>query len=148
MKIILLKDVKKIGKKYEVKNVADGYALNMLIPNGLAIPATSANVNMIEVKKKGDSLETAKTEGELQKALNEIKGLSLEMTGKVNDQGHLFAGIHKAEIIDEIKKQKGVSLSAEHLVLAKPIKEVGEYDIPVKIGDKEAAFKLIIKKAE
>jgi large subunit ribosomal protein L9 len=148
MKIILLKDVKKIGKKYDVKDVADGYAINMLIPNGLAIPATSGNVNMIEVKKKKDVLETAKTELELAKALNDIKGIEIEISGKVNDKGHLFAGIHKAEIIEAVKKQKGVNISAEHVVLDKPIKEVGEHAITVKVGDKEAAFKLVIKKAE
>jgi len=145
MKVILLKDVKKIGKKYDIKNVADGHALNMLIPNGLAIPATSGNVNMIETKKKGDMLETAKTEAELQKALNEIKGISIEMKGKVNDKGHLFAGIHKEEIIEAVKKQKGVNLTPAYLLLEKPIKEVGEHAIAVKVGDREVAFKLVIK---
>jgi large subunit ribosomal protein L9 len=145
MKIILLKDVKKIGKKYEVKDVADGYALNMLIPNKMAIPATSGNINMIEVKKKTDMLENAKTEAELQKALSEIKGISIEIRGKVNDKGHLFAGIHKEEIMDALKKQKNVNISAEHLLLEKPIKEVGEHAITIKINDREAAFKLNIK---
>lgn len=145
MKIILLKDVKKIGKKYEVKEVADGHALNMLIPNGSAIPATPANLNMMELKKKGDMLETAKTEEELQKALDGIKGIAIELKGKVNDKGHLFAGIHKTEIIEAVKKQKGVNILAEHIVLDKPIKEVGEHAITIKIGDKEAAFKLVIK---
>jgi len=144
MKIILLKDVKKIGKKYEVKNVADGFAINMLIPDKLAIPATPGNINMIETKKKGDMLENAKNEAELQKALDEIKGISIEIKGKVNDKGHLFAGIHKPEIIEAVKKQKGVNLTAEHLILEKPIKEVGEHAITVKVGDKEAAFKLVI----
>ena len=145
MKVILLKDVKKIGKKYEVKNVADGFALNMLIPNGLAIPATPGNVNMVETKKKGDALENAKTEAELQKALNEIKGISIDIAGKVNDKGHLFAGIHKTEIIEAVKKQKGVNIAEEHLLLEKPIKEVGEHAITVKVGDREAVFKLNIK---
>jgi len=147
MKIILLKDVKKIGKKYDVKEVADGYAINMLIPNGSAIPATQANVNMIEVKKKGAMLEVAKNEAEVQKALNEIKGISIEISGKVNDKGHLFAGIHKEEIIEAVQKQKGVNLLAEHVVLDKPIKEVGDHAIAVKVSDREVAFKLIIKAA-
>jgi large subunit ribosomal protein L9 len=145
MKVILIKDVKKIGKKYDIKDVADGHALNMLIPNGLAIPATSGNLNMIETKKKGDMLETAKTEAEIQKALNDIKGISIEMNGKVNDKGHLFAGIHKAEILEAVKKQKGINITAEHVILEKPIKEVGEQAIKVKVGDREASFKLIIK---
>ena len=102
MKIILIKDVKKIGKKYEIKDVADGYALNMLIPGKMAIPATPGNVNMIEAKKKVDMVENAKTEAEMQKALNEIKGISIEIIGKVNEKGHLFAGIHKEQIAEEV----------------------------------------------
>ncbi len=145
MKIILLKDVKKIGKKYEQKNVADGYALNMLIPNGLAIPATQGNINMIEAKKKGDVLETAKTDAELQKALNDVNGISIEMTGKVNEKGHLFAGIHKEQIIEALHKQKGLNIHPDHLILEHPVKEIGEHDIVIKIHNKEASFKLIIK---
>jgi len=145
MKIILLKDTRKIGKKYEIKEVADGYAINMLIPGKFAIPATHANINMIETKKKADSLELAKTETELQKALSEIRGISIEIKGKVNDKGHLFAGIHKTEIIEAIKKQKGLNIIAEHIILKKPLKEVGEHLINIKIHDREAAFKLIIK---
>lgn len=145
MKIILLKDVKKIGKKYDVKDVADGFAINSLIPSKSAIPATPANVNMIEAKKKGDMLVSAKSEAELQKALNDIKGISIEIKGKVNDKGHLFAGIHKEEIIEAVKKQKGVNITTEHLILEKPIKEVGEHAITVKVADREVAFKLVIK---
>lgn len=148
MKVILIKDVKKIGKRYDIKDVADGHALNMLIPNGMAIPATPGNLNMIETKKKGDMLETAKSEAEIQKALNEIKGINIEMTGKVNDKGHLFAGIHKAEILEAVKKQKGINIMVEHLILEKPIKEVGEHAIKVKVNDREVTFKLVVKKGE
>ncbi len=145
MKIILLKDMKKIGKKYEVKDVADGYALNMLIPNGLAIPATVGNLNMVESKKKLDSLETAKNEFEINKALDEIKGIVIEMPGKVNAKGHLFAGIHKSEIIDAVKKKKGVNIGDDNLVLDKPIKEVGEHPVVVKVGNREVTFILVVK---
>jgi large subunit ribosomal protein L9 len=145
MKIILLKDVKKIGKKYDIKNVADGFAINMLLPQKLGIVATPANVKMIEDKKKGDALEIAKNEAEIQKALGEIKGISITLSGKVNDKGHLFAGIHKEEVIKALHEQKKVNISADHVVLEKPIKEVGEHAITVKVGDREVAFKLIVK---
>jgi large subunit ribosomal protein L9 len=145
MKVILLKDVKKLGKKYEVKNVADGHALNMLIPNGSALVATTANINNIEMKKKSDTAGSIKNEAELQVVLINIKDISIEMKGKVNDKGHLFAGIHKEQILEELKKQKGISLSSEYIILEKPVKEVGEHTVPVKIQNKETAFKLIIK---
>lgn len=145
MKIILLKDVKKVGKKYEIKDVADGQAMNMLIPAKMALPATPGNVKMIEMKRGADMNDIAKTEAELQKVLAEIKGITIEMKGKVNDKGHLFAGIHKTEITEAVRKQKNIHLDADHVVLEKPIKEVGEHAITVKVGDREAAFKVIIK---
>lgn len=145
MKIILLKDVKKTGKKYEVKEVADGHALNMLIPNGLAIPATPGNLKMVEAKKSADMNNFAKTEAELQKILNEIKGVSIEIKGKVNEKGHLFAGIHKEQIAEKVHKEKGLGISPEMIILEHPIKEIGEHAITVKINNREAAFKLIVK---
>lgn len=145
MKIILLKDVKKLGKKYEVKEVADGHALNLLIPNGQALPATPGNVNMIEMKKKGDRLEVAKTKAEFDEVLNKVKEINIEIEGKVNEKGHLFAGIHKEEISEALRKQKGINLPAEHLILEKPIKEIGEHFITVKVGDREVTFKLNVK---
>ena len=145
MKIILLKDVKKIGRKYDIKEVSDGYALNMLIPNGMAISATAGNLNMIDVKRKREPLETFKSEAELETVLQGIKDITVEMVEKVNEKGHLFAGIHKDEIINALQKQKEMNISAEHLLLDKPIKEVGEHMISVKFGEKKATFKLIIK---
>ncbi len=145
MKIILLQDIKSIGRKYEIKEVADGYALNKLVPNGMGIPASVGNIKMIEAKKKGAMLETAKTEEELNKALTEIKNIAIEMTGKVNEKGHLFAGIHKNEIIEAIKNQKGLTVAEVNLLLDKPIKEIGEHTLTIKVGEREATFKLIIK---
>lgn len=145
MKVILLKDIKKIGKKYEIKEVSDGQAMNMLIPGKMALPATPGNVKMIEVKRSADMNDVAKTEAELQKVLAEIKGITVEMKGKVNDKGHLFAGIHKEEITEAVRKQKNIHLSADHMVLEKPLKEVGEHAVTVKVNNREVAFKVIIK---
>ena len=145
MKVILIKDVKKIGRKYEVKDVADGQAMNMLIPSGMALPATPGNVKMIEAKRSADMNDVAKTEAELQKVLNEIKGISIEMTGKVNDKGHLFAGIHKEAIAEKVHKEKGLRINSDMIVLEHPIKEVGEHAITVKVNKREVVFKLIIK---
>ncbi len=145
MKVILLKDVKKIGRKYDIKDVADGFALNMLIPKKDAIPATPGNVKMIESKKNADLAEIQKNEAELMKALNGVKGLQIEIKGKVNDKGHLFAGIHKEEVIKAVEAQKNIVLNPDNVVYEKPIKEVGEHPITVKVGTKEAVFKLVIK---
>jgi large subunit ribosomal protein L9 len=145
MKVILLKDLKKIGKKYDVKDVADGYAINSLIPAKAVLPATQANLNAVQAKKQAIQAEISKSEAELMKAVNEVKGIAIEIKGKVNDKGHLFAGLHAAEIAAAISKQKGVNILAESIELEKPIKEVGEHIIGIKVGSKQANIKLIIK---
>lgn len=147
MKIILLKDVAKVGRKYETKEISDGYALNLLIPKGLAVAATADAVKRIGV-------ELTKEEGErkihhelLMKNLKELDGATITMKEKANDKGHLFAGVHKAELIPEIQKQTRLQVDESHIVLDKPIKEIGDHTIDIKIGEKKASFTLSIKKA-
>ena len=105
MKIILLKDVKKIGKKYEIKEVADGYALNSLIPSDIAVPATSSYIKLIEAKKKQSALMREDFKKAYEYAVNKLPEGKLHVGGKVNEKGHLFAGIHPEQIIEEFKKE-------------------------------------------
>ncbi|MEI6528231.1 MAG: 50S ribosomal protein L9 [bacterium] len=145
MKVILLKDTKKVGRKYDIKDVADGFAINSLIPGGFAVAATPNNIKTYEAKRKADMSDIARTEAELEKAISDIKGIVVEIKGKINDKGHLFAGVHKEQISEEIKKQKGVEIQSEYILLDKPLKEVGDHTISVKVGNREAQFKLVIK---
>src|SRR4051812_19395727 len=145
MKIILLKDVPKVGRKYEAKDVSEGYAVNLLIPRGLALPATPNNVKSI-------NLEKSKIEGErkihddlLTKTLNDLDGQTITIGGKVNEKGNLFAGLHKPELLKAIKEQKNLELNDEHIVLDKPIKEAGEHTVELKGAGKTAKLKLVIE---
>ena len=135
MKIILLKDVKKIGKKYEVKDVADGFALNSLIPSGSAVPATGNYLKMIEERKKQSGLTKDNFKKTLEDAIAKLQDKRLDIKGKVNDLGHLFAGVHINQIIEEFKKQTGMLLDKEIFDLDKPIKEVGEHKIELSFGE-------------
>ena len=140
MKIILLQDIPKVGKKYDIKNVADGYALNMLIPRGLAQTATSQNVRNVTVLKSKDDAEK-KIQGELlAKSLEQIKDLRLNLKEKANDKGHLFAGVTKEMLVAEIFKMSRLNLDIESIKLAKPIKEIGEHKVTVEAMDKKAEF--------
>lgn len=145
MKIILLKDVPKVGRKYDIKEISEGYAQNLLIPKGLAVAATP------DTTKRFD-LERAREEGErkiqnelLLKNLQELDGVTITMVEKANDKGHLFAGVHKLEIIPAIEKQTRLQIDAEHMILEKPIKETGMHTIEVKVGNKSIKFNLEIK---
>lgn len=145
MKIILLKDVRGLGKKYDVKEAKDGYVLNMLIPKGLAVHATDKNIKEVDVKKRNDLEHRKIQEDLLLMNLKELDGAKIEVVEKANEKGHLFAGIHKEQIIPEIKRQLKIDMLPDFIILEKAIKEVGEHEISVKIADKTVKFKLIVK---
>ena len=145
MKIILLKDVAKVGKKFDVKEISEGYALSLLIPKCLAIPATPDALKRIDIEKARDEGERKVRHELLVKNLKDLDGVTITMLEKANDKGHLFAGIHKAEIIPEIQKQTRIQIDAEHMVLDKPIKELGMHVIEVKVENKSAKFNLDVQ---
>ncbi|MFA6226957.1 MAG: 50S ribosomal protein L9 [Candidatus Paceibacterota bacterium] len=145
MKIILIKDVKKVGRKFEIKDVADGFAINSLIPSGSALPATEGNIRSVESRKVKDTLSKEEFEKGLESAVAKLKDGKLLILGKVNDKGHLFAGIHKEQIIEEFKKQTGTELPLDIFELEKPIKEVGEQTVNLKVNGKSFEIKLLIK---
>lgn len=144
MKVILLSNIPKVGKKYEVKNVSDGYAVNFLFPRHLAEPATANAVNKLQKKQGQEEAERKVREDLLMKNLGDLEGTRIEMVEPANEQGHLFAGIHASEMIPVIKEQTRLDILPEHIVLDKPIKEVGEHTIEVKIQDKSARFTLVV----
>ncbi len=139
MKIILLKDVAKIGKKYETKEVADGFAVNSLIPQRLAIAATPDAVKRVALELAREVGEKKVQEELMNKSLQALNGKVVTYIGKTNDKGHLFAGLHAKDIAEL------VGMKAEYVVLAKPLKEVGEHTIQIKIADKAATFTLSIQ---
>lgn len=144
MKIILLKDIPKVGRKYDVKDVAEGYALNMLIPRGLAQVATTQAVKNVEAIKANDLTEHKIQSELLEKSLETIKSLVLNIKGRANEKGHLFAGITKEMLISEIQKATRLNLNPEFIKLEKPLKEVGEHKVVVEAMHKGAEFTVVI----
>jgi large subunit ribosomal protein L9 len=145
MKIILLKDVAKVGKKYEVKNISDGYAQNLLIPKGLAVAATADVMKRIELERARDEGEKRVHMELLLKNLKEVEGKTITLTEKANEKGHLFASVNKPEVILAIHKQTRIQISPDNMMLDKHIKEVGNHEIELKAGDKSVKFTLVIK---
>ena len=145
MNIILLKDVSKVGRKYDIKNVADGHALNMLIPKGLAITATTQEIKKIEEKKK-NLLTEQKIQGELLlKNLEQVKNTEIYFGEKANDKGHLFAGITKEKLVEEIFKTTRLNLDPKSIEMEKPIKEIGEHKIVIEAMGEKVEFKVIVE---
>lgn len=144
MKVILLQDVNKIGKKYEVKNVSDGHARNFLIPNGLAKPATKEALEWLEVQKEiiGKKAENDLKETEDQ-VLN-IDGMELIIPVKIGDEGQLFESIN-AQRISEKFKELGFDIKKSQIALEDPIKETGEFPVKIHFAHNlEAEIKIII----
>lgn len=133
MKVILLEDVKKLGKKDEIIEVSSGYARNFLIPNKKAIVADNVNLNKLEGKKSKEShikelsLEYAK---EIKKI---IEKETLVIKAKKGKDDRLFGTITNSEISKELKKKYDIDIERKKIIVENPIKIVGEYIITIKL---------------
>ena len=146
MKIIFLKDVPRVGKKNDIKEVNDGYAMNFLFPNKMAEMATTKNVSILEIKQKQIKVEREVREDLLLKNLEELKDKIVTLNKKADDKGHLFSQVHKKDIIEGLKGEHHAQISEEFIILKKPIKEIGEFEILVSINNKKSSFKLKVEK--
>lgn len=144
MKVILLKDISKIGHKYDIKNVSDGYAANFLFPKGLAKQATPQALQEVEAIREKVEAERKLAEDLLLKNLEDANNIRIETEQKVNEKGHLFAAIHEEEISGLIKEQSGLDIPASYIDIENPIKEAGEHKIGVKIQGKRAELTLVV----
>ena len=148
MKVIFLKDVEKIGKKFEVKEVKDGYARNFLIPQGLVKPATPEALKWLEIQR---DIEEKKAEESLKKSqeiASAIVNQEIVIFVKVGEQDQLFESIN-AQKISERLKELGFDIKKTQIDLPEPIKEIGEF--PVKINfehNLETEIKVIVTKEE
>jgi len=144
MKIILLRDVEKLGKKYDVKGVADGHARNFLIPQGLAKPATEVALREIETEKATAELAAELDLKKTEETVQELDGQEIEIQAKIGDDGKLFGSITPLKITKAIQ-EKGFDIKKNQVKLEEPIKEVGEYEITLELDHGlEAKIKIIV----
>lgn len=144
MKIVLLKDLHKVGRKYDVVEVADGYALNSLIPAKAAEAATPSVVTRYTKLREVEVAARLALEEEVVAKLDMITGKTYEITAKANEQGHLFASIHKDEIVAAVRDQAGISIDPSYLHLDAALKQVGTFEVPLKVRDMEKALTVTI----
>lgn len=144
MKIVLIKEVKSVGKPGEIKEVADGFARNFLIPNGLAEPATEGAVKNAEQEAEERAEENQKELEIIQKNAAALDGRELFLKEKAKE-GKLFGSV-SAELIVEKLEEEGIELKKENIELENPIKETGEFPIKIKLKHGlEAEIKVIIE---
>ena len=146
MKVLLLKDVKNIGKKGDIKEVNDGYVRNFLFPQKLAIFADqkviAENRNKIEMEKSNKEKELQK----ISEIFSLLKGKKVVIKKTVNEKGHLFASIHDTEIIEAIKKQIDINIDKNWIVEFDPIREIGEYDLELHFEKFKTSLILSVEK--
>lgn len=136
MEVILLQDVKKLGKKGEMVKVSDGYAHNYIIPHKLGVEATNAAKNDMMLKKKAD---TKRKEEELQAARDlaeSIKEKKVTVSIKVGEGGRIFGSVTSKEIAKAAKDQLGLELDKKKIVLSEPIKSLGNHVLTIKLHPK------------
>lgn len=146
MRVIFLKDVPRVGKKYDIKEVNDGYAMNFLLPKKLAQNATPKAVVELEMRQKEIAIEREVQADLLNKNLEEIKDKTITIKSKTNELGHLFSAIHKKEILGALRQQHRAEIGEEFIILEKPIKGIGEFEIPIEIRGKKSSFRLVVER--
>ncbi len=144
MKVILLQDVARLGKRFSVVEVSNGYALNQLIPKKLAKPATDANLNQLN-KIKNSQKELVDSENkQFEVAVGKLLSEPLTITLKANEQGHLFREVKVSDIV-EAAKSNGVDISEKYLVLPDTIKVLGEHKAILRNDKKDCEFVIMVK---
>ncbi|WP_045519095.1 50S ribosomal protein L9 [Neobacillus niacini] len=133
MKVIFLKDVKGKGKKGEVKNVADGYAQNFLIKQGLAIEANNANISTLEGQKKKEDKRAAEELAEAKKLKETLDKITVELSAKAGEGGRLFGSITTKQIAEELQKKHGIKIDKRKMELSDAIRTLGHTKVPVKL---------------
>ncbi len=130
MKVILLRDVARLGKRYSIIEVPDGFALNKLIPQGMAQPATPENVKRVQARAKEVVLHSERDASHLKSVAESLRQSPLSITAEANAQDHLFKTIRPSDIAIALKT-RGIALEESHIVTPTPIKSLGTHDIQI-----------------
>ena len=133
MEVILKQDVKELGKKDSMVKVSDGYAKNFLIPRGLAIPATAANINDMKLKQKAAADKQARELAAGKETAANLEGKTFTLKVKCGENGKLFGAISNKDVADMIKKDLGITIDKKKINIDEPIKQLGTYDVKVRV---------------
>jgi large subunit ribosomal protein L9 len=145
MKVILKEDIKGVGKKYETKDVADGYANNFLIPRKLAEYATAEAIKRAEGLRTAIAMEKQIQENLAEKQIAALQNVKIVLRKKGNEKGHLFEKIHPEEISLALKEQAKIEIDSAYLKVEKPIKEVGEHKVEAEVGGNKGEFSVVVE---
>ena len=147
MEVILKEDVEHLGHRGDVVKVADGYGRNFLLPHKLAMQANAANKAVIEQMKNSAVRRTAKEKAEAEGQVALIEAISLEFSRKVGENEHLFGSVTSSDIAQELES-KGFALDRRKIQLEEPLKQIGEFHVPVKLHREVTAHVKVTVKSD
>jgi len=146
MKIILKENIENLGKRGDLIDVAPGYGRNYLIPRKLALQVTRSNLKMVEMEQKALRKKLEQEVKSFQSVIDQINQTSLSFERKAGDKDVIFGSVSTADIKEALEKQ-GIEVEKKRILLAEPIKRLGNYTIPIKVfHDEQAEVKIEVKK--
>ena len=148
MKVILLQDVKSLGKKGEVVNVSDGYARNMIIPKKLGVEANTKNLNDLKLQKQHADKIAQENLMKAQALAKDVEQMNIRVKMKTGEGGKLFGSVSTKEIAAAVKAQTGIELDKRKFQLAEPIRALGGYEIPVRLHPQVTAKMTVVVEGE
>lgn len=135
MKVILKQDIKGVGKKDQVINANDGYARNYLFPKNLAVPADKGNMNNLQSKKSSEEHRKEVERENAKETAKKIEGILLKLPVKSGENGKVFGSVTSKEIAESLEKQYKIKVDKKKINLADPIKNLGMFQMEVKLYD-------------
>ena len=148
MKVILLEDVKSLGKKGQIVNVSDGYARNMILPKKLGVEATSKNLNDLKLRKANEEKAAQENLDAAKAFAEELSTKEVILTLKVGEGGRTFGSVSSKEISEAAKKQLNLDIDKKKLQLENPIRNLGVTNVPVRLHPKvTGSLKVWVKEA-
>lgn len=146
MKVILIKDVARLGRKSEIKEVPSGHAINFLIPRKMAIPATPENLKRVTETSKKMGEQKQNNLASFKEMVARLNGRTVIYKTEANEKGHLFKGINADDIAKSLEAE-GFAIQKNHIVLLHPLKEIGIHEVMLRHGKEEGICRLeVVKK--
>lgn len=134
MKVVLTQEVKGLGAPGQIKDVADGYARNYLLPQGLATIATPGAIKEVEQRQAAEHKRQAKLDEEMRSVGKKMDGTTVKVRSKVGEGGKLYGSITTQDVAEALEKQAGQTVDRRKIEIEEPIRHVGEYKIPVRLS--------------
>lgn len=148
MQVVLKKDVPNLGKAGELKEVADGYGANYLIPRGLAVPASKTAIRNVAAQQAAQARRQSKLEAEHRELANRISATPVTVKARTGEQGRLYGSVTSADIVEALNRTLGTRLDKRAIELEEPIRQLGQHTVRVHIAPHITATLTVVVEPE